>query len=137
VNPICDVLVVDDEPVVCDAIQLVLRHQGLHVTHVSTAEAAFADPALQTCRLVICDMMLPGQSGLEAIRAMRRQRPALPIILITGYATAINLARSIEAGASAFLAKPFDDIELLDLVRHVLQAGPGQNADVTGKEGMR
>jgi DNA-binding NtrC family response regulator len=119
-NRSCDVLVVDDEPVVCSAIHLVLEAEGFTVIDVSDAEAALAHPALAGCRVVLCDLMLPGLSGLDAVRAMRRRRPGLPIVIMTGYATAESPARSLEAGATAFLAKPFDDRELLELVRHVL-----------------
>jgi DNA-binding NtrC family response regulator len=116
----CDVLVVDDEQVVTDAVRLVLRDEGLEVTAVPDAETALTHPDLARCRLVICDLMLPGRSGLEALHAMRTQRPALPIVMITGYATATQEETLLAAGATAFLPKPFDASELLTLVRHVL-----------------
>jgi two-component system response regulator PilR (NtrC family) len=119
-NPGIDVLVVDDEPVVCDAIRLVLGHEGLSVAAVPDAEAALEHPALGDCRLVICDLMLPGRSGLEVLRAMRERRPGLPIVMITGFATPANADLVLAAGATAFLPKPFDESELLTLVRHVL-----------------
>jgi DNA-binding NtrC family response regulator len=125
----CDVLVVDDEPVVFAAIRLVLGHEGLAVTAVPDAETALAHPALDECRLVICDLMLPGQSGLEALEAMRARRPELPIIMITGYATSAQEELVLAAGASAFLPKPFDDSELLTLVRRALpHAGEEQTS---------
>jgi len=124
-----DVLVVDDEPVVCDAIRLVLGHEGMKVATVSDAEAALAHPALRECRLVICDLMLPGRSGLDALRAIRERRPGLPILMITGFATPANADLVIEAGATAFLPKPFDDSELLTLVRHAIA-----QTDVAGEE---
>jgi len=119
-TPDCDVLVVDDEPVVTDAVRLVLREDGLAVTAVPDAEAALAHPDLAVCRLVICDLMLPGRSGLEALTAMRARRPDLPIVMITGYATPAHEEEVLAAGATAFLPKPFDDTELLTLVRRVL-----------------
>jgi len=125
----CDVLVVDDEPVVADAIRLVLGHAGLAITTCPDAESALAHPALDDCRLVICDLMLPGQSGLEAIQAMRARRPTLPIVVITGYATPTHEEMVLAAGATAFLPKPFDDSELLNLVRHALA-----QTDVAGEE---
>lgn len=128
-SPGFDVLVVDDEPVVCDAIRLVLGHEGLRVASVPDAEAALEHPALRDCRLVICDLMLPGRSGLEALRAMRERRPRLPIVMITGFATPANTDLVLEAGATAFLPKPFDESELLTLVRHVLT-----QMDVAGEE---
>jgi two-component system response regulator MtrA len=119
-NVDCDVLVVDDEPVVADAVGLVLREEGLAVTAVSDAEAALAHPDLARCRLVICDLMLPGRSGLEALRIMRARRPELPIVMITGYATPAQEELVMAAGATAYLPKPFDESELLTLVRDVL-----------------
>ncbi len=127
-NAACDVLVVDDEPVVADAIRLVLGAEGFAVTAVLDAEAALAHPDLERCRLVICDLMLPGRSGLEALQAMRARRPELPIVMITGYALPAQEQQVLEAGATAFLAKPFDDTELLTLVRRVL------SENVAGKE---
>ncbi len=116
----CDVLVVDDEPVVRDAVRLVLGAAGFTVECAPDAESGLAHPALERCRLVLIDLMLPGQSGLEALRAMRAARPELPIVMITGYATDANADRAMQEGATAFLAKPFDDSELLTLVRQVL-----------------
>jgi DNA-binding NtrC family response regulator len=119
-TPVCDVLVVDDEPVVTDAIRLVLRHEGFAVVTVADAESALEHPALAECRLVICDLMLPGLPGVEALQVMRRRRPELPIVMITGYATPAQEDLVLAAGATAFLPKPFDDSELLTLVRRVL-----------------
>ncbi len=125
-----DVLVVDDEPVIRDAVRLVLGPEGFEVAEAGDGPSALAHPALAECRLVLCDMMMPGCDGVELVREMRRRRPELAIVLITGYATAEHAARAIEAGASAFLAKPFDEDELLDLVRQVLPP-----TDVARKEG--
>ena len=124
-----DVLVIDDEPVVRGAVRLVLEAEGLSVALADDAAGALAHPGLATCRLVLCDMMLPGANGLELVRELRRRRPDAPIVLITGFATAENAARAIDAGASAFLAKPFDDTELLEQVRAVLG-----RTDVAGRE---
>jgi CheY-like chemotaxis protein len=115
-----DILVVDDEPVVRDATRLVLEDAGYTVAVVPDAESALLHRALPGCRLVICDLMLPGQSGPELTRAIRALHPALPIMMITGYATAENRDRALEAGATECLAKPFDDVELLTLVQRVI-----------------
>lgn len=116
----CDVLVVDDEQVVRDAIALVLGDAGLAVKSVPDIETALADPALAVCRLAICDLMLPGVSGAEAVAALRGARPELPVLVITGYATPAHAERVRAAGAIEFLPKPFDDVELLNLVRRAL-----------------
>ena len=124
-----DILVVDDEPVVCDAIVAVLAREGVRAAVAPSAEAALAHPALATCRLVVTDLMLPGRSGIGLTRAIRVLHPDLPIVVISGYATRQNSERALEAGATAFLAKPFDASEMLDLVRRSLGA-----PSVAGKE---
>lgn len=116
----CDVLVVDDEAVVRDAIALVLRGEGLAVHTVPDIESALVDPMLAACRMAICDLMLPGVSGAEAVAALRGVRPDLPVMVITGYATPAHAERVRAAGAIEFLPKPFDDAELLHLVRRAL-----------------
>ncbi len=128
-SPHVDVLVVDDEPVVTAAVRMVLADAGLTVATVADAEQALDHPDLDQCRLVICDLMLPGRSGLEALVAMRARRPELPIIMITGYATPGHEDQVLAAGATAFLPKPFDESELLTLVRRVLP-----EADVAGED---
>ena len=125
-----DVLVVDDEAVVRDAVRLILGSEGWRVAQAGDADAALAHEALACCRLIFCDMMLPGQSGLDLVREMRQWRPEVPIVLITGYATDENASRAIDAGATAFLAKPFDDTELLNHARPVLE-----RTDAGGREG--
>lgn len=128
-SPHSDVLVVDDEPVVTAAIRMVLVDAGLTVATVEDAESALVHPDLDHCRLVICDLMLPGRSGMEALLAMRARRPRLPIVMITGYATPTHEDQVLAAGATAFLPKPFDESELLTLVRRVLA-----RADVAGED---
>jgi CheY-like chemotaxis protein len=120
----CDVLVVDDEPIVVDVIRLVLGAAGYEVAAAADVEAALAHRALGDCRLVICDLMLPGLSGLDALRALRARRPGLSIVMTTGYATPEQEEDLLAAGATAFLPKPFDDSELLTLVQRVLSESP-------------
>jgi DNA-binding NtrC family response regulator len=126
-----DVLVVDDEPVVRDAIRLVLEAGGLHVATVADSDAALAHPAADSCRLVLCDLMLPESSGLEVLRALRVRRPGLPVVMITGYATAEVAVESLQCGAAGFLPKTFDDTELMNQVRQALAKG-----DAARKEGV-
>lgn len=126
-----DVLVVDDEPVVRDAIRMVLEAGGLRVATVADRRAALAHPAADHCRLVLCDLMLPESSGIEVLRALRARRPGLPVVMITGYATAEVAVESLQCGAAGFLPKPFDDTELMNQVRQALAKG-----DAAGKEGV-
>lgn len=119
-----DVLVVDDEPVVRDGIRLLLGAAGLRAAAVADAAAALAHPAAANCRLLLCDLMLPDSSGIEVLQKLRTLRPELPVVMITGYATAENTALALDAGVSDFLPKPFTESELLAVVQRAL-GNPG------------
>jgi DNA-binding NtrC family response regulator len=118
-----DVLVIDDEPVVRDGMRRILELQGLRVATAADGAEALAHPALGSCRVVFCDLVLPDVSGLMVIDEIRRTRTDLPVILITGYATIEQVDRAREAGASSFLAKPFEESELVAAVEAALGAG--------------
>ena len=117
-----DVLVIDDEAVVRAAVRRVLEASGLGVATAEDAASGLGHQAIASCRLVLCDLVLPDRSGMEVLREIRRRRPELPVVLITGYATPDHAARARDAGAADFLAKPFDARELLDTVRRALGA---------------
>lgn len=118
-----DVLVVDDEQVVCDGVRLILEDSGFRAAVALDSESALAHPAVESCRLVLCDVMLPAPAGFDLLRALHDRRPDLPVVMMTGYATAEIAMQAAQAGAAGFLAKPFDEGELLGLVREVLVGG--------------
>ncbi len=115
-----DVLVVDDEPVVCDGVRLILEACGFRVATALDGQSALAHPAADSCRLVLCDLMLPEPSGFDLLRTLQARRPGMPVVMITGYATAEKAVEAAQAGAAGFLPKPFDEDELLSLVRRAL-----------------
>ncbi len=118
-----DVLVVDDEQVVCDGVRLILEDSGFRAAVALDCDSALAHPAVETCRLVLCDVMLPAPTGFDLLRALHERRPGLPVVMMTGYATADIAVQAARAGAAGFLAKPFDEGELLGLVHEVLAGG--------------
>ena len=125
-----DVLVIDDEPVVCDAVRRVLGAEGLRVATASDGVMGLGHAAAATCRLVLLDLMLPDRSGFEVLRAFRARRPDLPVVVITGYATHESARRAMEEGAADYLPKPFEESELLAVVRRAL----GDRAGVPEEE---
>lgn len=116
-----DVLVIDDEEVVRDGMRRILELRGLRVATAADGNEALAHPALAHCRMVFCDLVLPDVSGLMVIDEIRKTRTDLPVILITGYATVEQVDRAREAGASGFLAKPFEESELVAAVEAALE----------------
>lgn len=116
-----DVLVIDDEPVVRDAVERVLAEEGLRVAKAADGTEGLGHPALATCRLALVDLILPDRPGIEVLCTLREARPYLPVVVITGYATHESTRRAFEAGAVDYLPKPFEASELLAVVHRALR----------------
>lgn len=110
------ILIVDDEPVICDIIQraLVIKHYAVE-TAGSTLEAI---GKLETASydLAIVDLMLPGINGLALAEAIRLLDPGTPVILITAYGTPSFEGMASHPAISHYLHKPFDLDRLLKLI---------------------
>ena len=116
------VLVIEDEPSISEAIRFILRRDGWAVaTHASGVDALERITA-EAPDLVILDLMLPGQSGLDILQRLR-QDPSfgtLPVILLTARGQAATRDLAKDYGASMFMAKPFGNAELLAAVRQLV-----------------
>ncbi len=127
------VLIIDDEPDVRDSVGKLLARAGYEVNVVGTAAAGLETYQKTGADLVITDVIMPEQNGVDLIRALRVVGGGVPIIAISGggnfgasnYApgsitTTAFLAAAQKVGADAVLTKPFESKELLDLVKDLL-----------------
>jgi two-component system chemotaxis response regulator CheY len=116
------VLVVDDSPSVRKMVAFVLHHGGYDVVEAADAKAALVAACTGDVRLVITDHNLPGEDGVALIRALRAsaQCARTPILMLTTEAGAELRQAARAAGASGWIAKPFDPHRLLALVDKVL-----------------
>ncbi len=125
------ILVAEDNPINAEVAQALLAEAGLAVDLAADGQAA-VDLALQGGhRLVLMDMQMPRMDGLDACRAIRRQRSSaeLPVLAMTANAFAEDRARCTEAGMDDFLSKPVDPADLYRLLLHWLDRGtPGARA---------
>jgi DNA-binding response OmpR family regulator len=114
------VLVVDDDPTVSDVVRRYLERDGLSVEVVGDGERALARALAEPPDLVILDLMLPGMSGLEVCRALRRAGP-VPVIMLTALGEESDRVLGLELGADDYVTKPFSPRELSLRVRSVLR----------------
>jgi CheY-like chemotaxis protein len=120
------ILIVDDDPTVCEMIQDVLNSADMEtVTHTSSQQAV-TRLELEKFQAVFLDMNMPSPDGLELTRWIRASglNRTTPIVMITGEDDRTILARAFEAGASFFLFKPLDRHRMLRLIR--VAKGPMQ-----------
>ena len=115
------VFIVDDDALVRDSLEQLIKSVGLKVETFSSAQA-FLDTELpdKSCCLVL-DIRMPKLSGLELQAWLEKSGRSIPIIFITGHGTVPMSVKAMKAGAVDFLQKPFDDQELLDAINHSIE----------------
>ncbi len=111
------VLVVEDEPQLLRALQLNLTHRGYQVTTAATGAAALAQANQHTPDLIILDLGLPDLDGLDVIRRLHPQNPALPILVLSARTGSHDKIAALDLGAVDYVGKPFDMNELLARLR--------------------
>jgi two-component system, OmpR family, phosphate regulon response regulator PhoB len=115
VSPRALVLVADDDPDILLLMTLTLERDGYDVVAAKDGLGALEAAVGRVPHLVLLDLMMPGLDGYEVTRRLRRE-PAtkdLPIVIVTAAAEESQAARALEAGADAYMKKPFSPRELL------------------------
>jgi PAS domain S-box-containing protein len=119
------VLVVEDRDVVRRLARDVLEAAGFSVETAATgAEALELAQGEAAFDVVITDVVMPGVSGPELARALRVERPGLPVLYMSGYTDDVLDAEALDEPATGFLRKPFTHAELVDAVRGLLDGAP-------------
>ena len=114
------VLVVDDDPTISDVVRRYLEREGLEVEVLSDGSRALERALAEPPDLVILDLMLPGLSGLEVCRQLRRSLP-VPVIMLTALGEENDRVLGLEYGADDYVTKPFSPRELTLRVLSVLR----------------
>jgi DNA-binding NtrC family response regulator len=114
--PLPPVLVVDDEKNMRLSLQTMLMDEGHAVRAVESAEEALESLSSEEFFMVITDARLGGMSGYEFLKKIHSEKPELPVLMLTAYATPKLAVEAIKSGAMDYLAKPFAPEELLHAV---------------------
>jgi len=135
--PAARLLLVDDERDVRAAMARVLERAGYAVRLADSAEQAVAALRAEAADLVITDVIMPRQNGVELVKVLKSDFPGTAVIAISGggnfwpqgykpeaITTSAYLAAATQAGADGVIAKPFETAELLEAIRAVLATRP-------------
>ncbi|MEE8606464.1 MAG: response regulator [Nitrospiraceae bacterium] len=114
------ILIVDDDPEVCEALYKILAHRGYRVQAVAYGAEAIQQVSQEKYEAVVLDMKLPDLDGQSVLRAMMELDPKLPIIVLTGYATVENTVGSLVKGAFAYLTKPYNPDEVMAILKRAV-----------------
>ena len=135
-NGMPHILVVDDDPMVCIAIEVYLERHNFQVTIADGGEAGLRALEGGKFDLMIVDIFMPHMRGFESIRVFHERAPTVPLIAMSGYAFAnLNspapdfLRMTLELGASRCLRKPFTPVALLTVINECLAEAHSRSAD--------
>ena len=119
-NNAATVMVVDDDPVVRNAMRLLLRSVGLNCTLFASAQDFLAgyQPSQQGC--LVLDIRMPGMSGLELQQELNLRGAVIPVIFMTGHGDVPMAVEAMQHGAFDFLQKPFREQDLLDRIQRAI-----------------
>jgi CheY-like chemotaxis protein len=123
------VLIVDDDPDMADTCARILRRSGHDCLTATSGRTALVLLRSHRPDLILADLRMPEMDGLALLTHVRRLAPRIPVIIVTAYGSAETARLAREAGAAAYLAKPFGVGELRDAVARAL-------AGASGREGL-
>jgi CheY-like chemotaxis protein len=123
------ILVVDDEPDVAELFRQRFRRearQGTYVLHFAASGEEALDQLSGEIRpeliVILSDINMPGMDGLDLLRAVKAQRPELPVMMVTAYGDDERRRRAAEYGAFEFVTKPVDFDRLKEQIRQLPEA---------------
>ena len=120
--------IIDDDSAVRESLLALVQMKGLNAKGYASAESFLANlqPADTGC--VVCDVRMPGLTGLQLLEKMAERKSTLPVIIITAYADVPTAVRAMQAGAVTFLEKPASESDLIAAIQQALNLEQAQQA---------
>lgn len=114
-------LIVDDDEEMRDLMRKVLEKEGYRVAVAGDGRQALTVLAQGSFDLVVTDMLMPHDGGLELLERLQRTHPSLPVIIVTAFGDWHSYTRALKLGAAAFISKPLRMSELIAAVHDALE----------------
>jgi two-component system phosphate regulon response regulator PhoB len=127
------ILIVEDEPAIRDMVAFAVSRAGMEPVHAPDARAAQDAIVARVPDLILLDWMLPGMSGLEFARRLRREELTrdVPIIMLTARGEENDRVSGLDAGVDDYVVKPFSTRELLARIKAVMRRAQNESAEGT------
>ncbi|HBQ21701.1 MAG: hypothetical protein A2Z91_03010 [Deltaproteobacteria bacterium GWA2_38_16] len=114
------ILIIDDEHIITRALSRAFQREGFQVSTASDGEAGLKKILSEKPELILLDIIMPKMSGLEVLEHIRTQQITTPVVLMTAYGDTKTETTAKELGISAYLTKPFNNIEDIIALVHRL-----------------
>ena len=113
------ILVVDDEPDMCEMLSELLSDEGYKLETATNGKDAVKKVLGGSVDIVLLDIMMPGQDGIDTLRQIKDIRPKLPVVMITGFGTLSTDRNAMKLGAYDYIKKPFN----IDCIKEIIKQG--------------
>jgi len=118
---IANILIVDDELVICKSCEKIFRRVGHEVTYVTSGKQAIEILQAETFDVVFTDLKMMDIGGMEVLQTIKQKYPNTVVVVITGFATIASAVETMRSGAFDFLPKPFTPNELIAVLDRALE----------------
>ena len=136
-EPAARILIIDDEAAIRESLETLLVLEGYVVDLAPEGQAGLRCIDSRNYDLVLLDLALPGQNGLEILARIRERQPNLPVIMITAYGTVGNVVDAMNGGAQNFVQKPWDNEKLLADIRAATARQRAEEENVQLKRALK
>jgi DNA-binding NtrC family response regulator len=110
------VIILDDEPIVCERLKPALEKSGFYVETFSRSQEAVDRITQQKFDVLVTDLKMHKPDGLDVMKYVNQHSPSTKVIIVTGFATVDTAREAMKSGAVDFIAKPFRISQLRDLI---------------------
>src|ERR1700736_6620063 len=131
------VLIIDDEAAIRESLETLLELEGYEVNSAATADEGLARIGDRSFDLVLLDLALPDRNGLDLLAELHGHDAQLSVIMITAYGTVENAVKAMQAGATNFVQKPWDNEKLLADVRAAVARHRAEEENVQLKRALK
>ncbi|MDP2479923.1 MAG: sigma-54 dependent transcriptional regulator [Candidatus Palauibacterales bacterium] len=131
------VLVIDDEQSLVETLTVLLKREGFEVASALTGAEGLERFDERQPDLVLVDVRMPKMDGVEVLEAVRERSPTTPVVLMTAQASLQSAIRAVNLGATHYVQKPFENDELVAILRRSLDYGEVQRENLAIKEELR
>jgi len=128
------ILVIDDDPVICEIVVETLKNQGYSADAAKSGREVSNFLSAKTYPIVLCDILLPDTNGLELMSEIKDMNPDTFVILFTGHASVDLAKEAIRQGAYDFITKPFTSNEIIEAVQRAETVQRTNFSDITYTE---
>jgi DNA-binding NtrC family response regulator len=135
------VLVIDDERIVLDSITRILREENFEVEVTLSGRQGLEMAIQKDYDIILTDLRMPDIGGMRVLRDVKRAKPAMPVLMITGFGSVKSAVQAMKLGAAEYLEKPFTPEQLVNSVQKALHIaitrGPEEQSVIHKEELLR